>query len=69
MREYGLSLTRILPYILLIRENTGQSKPVFSHILLTKLLGQFIELHNTPLFQKLENLTEDCTVLFFLTSF
>ena len=39
MREYGLSLTRVLPYkdkildFLLIRENTGQWKPVFLHIL------------------------------------
>ena len=36
MREYGFPLTRILPYknkIEDIRENTGQWKPVFSHIL------------------------------------
>ena len=39
MREYGFSLTRILPYedrivgSVLKRENTGQQKPVFSHIL------------------------------------
>ena len=39
MREYGFSLTHILPYrdrivdSVLIRENTGQWKPVFSHIL------------------------------------
>ena len=39
MREYEFSLTRFLPYkdkiydFLLIRENTGQWKPVFSHIL------------------------------------
>ena len=39
MREYGLSLTQILPYkkstydSVLIPENTGQWKPVVSHIL------------------------------------
>ena len=39
MREYGFSLTRILPYkdkiydSVLVRENTGQWKAVFSHIL------------------------------------
>ena len=39
MREYGLSLTRILAYkdkiyhSVLLRENTGQWKPVFLHIL------------------------------------
>ena len=39
MRECGFSLTRILPYkdrmvdSILIRENAGQYKPVFSHIL------------------------------------
>ena len=39
MREYVFSLTRIFPYkdriedSVLIRENTGQWKPVFSHIL------------------------------------
>ena len=39
MREYGFSLKCILPYddrvydYVLLRENTGQRKPVFSHIL------------------------------------
>ena len=39
MQEYGFSLTRTLPYkarnvySLLIPDNTGQWKPVFSHIL------------------------------------
>ena len=39
MREYGFSLTRIMPYkdriydSALIPENTGQQKPLFSHIL------------------------------------
>ena len=39
MQEYGFSLTRTLPYkenivdFVLIRENTGQWKPVFSCIL------------------------------------
>ena len=39
MREYGFSVTRILPYkdklvdFVLIRENTGHLKPAFSHIL------------------------------------
>ena len=39
MREYGFSLTYILPYkdkiydFVLIRENKGQWKPVFSHVL------------------------------------
>ena len=39
MREYRFSLTRILPYkdrvydSVLIRENMGQWKPVFSHVL------------------------------------
>ena len=39
MREYGFSLTYVLPYknriyeSVLIRENTGLWKPVFSHIL------------------------------------
>ena len=39
MQEYGFSLTRVLPYkyrivdSVLIRENTGRWKPVFSHIL------------------------------------
>ena len=40
MREYGFSLTRILPYkdkivdFVLIRENSGQWKPLFSYICL-----------------------------------
>ena len=39
MQEYGFSLTRTLPYkarnvdSVLIPDNMGQSKPVFSHIL------------------------------------
>ena len=39
MRESGFSLTRILPYkdrigdSILIRENKGQRKPAFSHVL------------------------------------
>ena len=39
MREYGFSLSRILPHkdkivdSVLIRENTAQRKPVFSQIL------------------------------------
>ena len=39
MQKYGFSLTCILPYkdrivySILIRENTGQWKPIFSHIL------------------------------------
>ena len=37
--------------------------------LLTKLLGQFIELHNNHFFQKEEHLTWDCIVLFFLQHF
>ena len=43
MREYGFSWIRILPYknkicdFVLIRENTGHWKPVFSHILCSKL--------------------------------
>ena len=42
MREYEFSLIRILPYedrivnSVLIRENTGQWKPAFSHILCRK---------------------------------
>ena len=38
MREYGFSLTRILPYkdkaydFVLIQENRGKWKPLFSHI-------------------------------------
>ena len=37
MREYGFSLTRILPYkdSVLIWENVFQWKPLFSHILCT----------------------------------
>ena len=34
-----------------------QSTEHFQYILLTKLLGQFIELHNTHIFKRLENLT------------
>ena len=39
MREYGFSLTRILPYMdriynsVFIQKNKGQEQPVFSHIL------------------------------------
>ena len=46
MREYGFSLTRILPYkdriydFILRRENTGQWKPVISHILCSVFLVQ-----------------------------
>ena len=46
MRECGFSLTRILPYkdriydSVLIRENTGQWKPVFSHILCSDIVSQ-----------------------------
>ena len=48
MREYGFSLTRILPYknrivgSVLIRENTGQWKPVFSNILCSLNILKFI---------------------------
>ena len=35
-------------------------------LLLTKLQGQFIELHKTQLFKRLGNLTWDCIVPFFL---
>ena len=48
MWEYGFSLTRILPYngkivdSVLTRENTGQRKPVFSHILCSNLETQHI---------------------------
>ena len=47
MREYGFSLTCILPYkdriynYVLIRENTGQWTPVFSHILCSNKLYIF----------------------------
>ena len=47
MREYGFSLTCILPYkdriynYVLIREKTGQWKPVFSHILYSNKLYIF----------------------------
>ena len=34
-------------------------------ILLAKLLGQFIELRSTQLFQRLKSLTLDCIVFFF----
>ena len=51
MQEYGFPLTRILPYkdriydSVLIRENTGQWKPVFLHILCSdSLLGSEGEL-------------------------
>ena len=33
MSQRGFSLTRIFSYILLIREYTGQRKPVFWHVL------------------------------------
>ena len=44
MREYVLSMTRILPYkdkiydFVYIRENTGQWKSVFSHVLCSGML-------------------------------
>ena len=44
MLEYGFSLTRTFPYyeklfnVFLIRENTGQRKPVFWHILPSKVV-------------------------------
>ena len=50
MREYEFSLTHILPYkdkvvdFVLIRENTGQWKPVFSHILCSGTRTHFREL-------------------------
>ena len=55
MREYEFLLTRILPYkgkiydFVLIRENTGQRKPVFSHILCSGklLLHRNIKKKNT----------------------
>ena len=43
MREYGFSLTHILPYkdriydFVRIRENTGQWKPAFSYVLCSEL--------------------------------
>ena len=36
------------------------------YALLTKLLGQFIEIDKSQFFQRLENLIWDCIVLFFL---
>ena len=47
MREYGFSVTFILPYndtiydFVLIRENTGHWKPVFLHILCNELSSNF----------------------------
>ena len=47
MREYGFSVTCILPYndtvydFVLIRENTGHWKPVFLHILCSELSSNF----------------------------
>ena len=37
--------------------------------LLNKLLGQFIERHNTPFFKRVENFTWDCIVLFLYTQY
>ena len=56
MREYGFSLTRIFLYkdtiydFVLIRENTGQWKPVFSHILCSGLLKTHCSLLNLVAF-------------------
>ena len=36
------------------------------YALLTKLLGQFIEIDKSQFFQRLENLIWDCIILFFL---
>ena len=50
MQEYGFSLTRILPYrdriynSILILENTGQWKPVFSHILCIAISCNIVKL-------------------------
>ena len=47
MQGYGFSMTRILPYkdkiynFVLTRENTGQWKPVFSHILCSDIFNSF----------------------------
>ena len=47
MREYGFSVTCVLPYndtiydFVLIRENTGHWKPVFLHILCSELSSNF----------------------------
>ena len=52
MQEYGFSLTRILPYrdkiydFVLMWENTGQWKPVFSHILCSVIvIGAHVNIH------------------------
>ena len=45
----------------------GQSSRHLQDTLLTKLLGQFIELHNTQFFKTLENFTSDCIVIFLST--
>ena len=56
MREYGFSLTCILPYIdrivdsVFIRENTGQWKSIFSHIWCTEYFFNF------PHFQQRHNI-------------
>ena len=54
MREYGFSVTFILPYndtiydFVLIRENTGHWKPVFLHILCNELSSNFFWLFLKP---------------------
>ena len=51
MQEYGFSVTRILPYkdknvdVVLIRENTGHWKPVFSHSLCSARQFQFLRIN------------------------
>ena len=46
MQKYGFSLTLILPYkerivdSVLLRENTGHWKPVFSHILCSDIFNK-----------------------------
>ena len=53
MREYGFSLTRFLPHedqiydSVLLRKNTAQSKPVFSHILCSDS-AFYLGVHNCP---------------------
>ena len=47
----------------------SESSEHLQDTLLTKLLGQFIESHNTQFFQRPANLTLDCIGVFFPTRF
>ena len=61
MREYGFSLTHILQYkdkieyFVLMRQNTGQWKPVFSYILCSEISEDEFLIYSCYFFNNLKS--------------